>query len=330
VAYQTAVGCKSYLYAAIQAARGTPIRAGAIFDRHEIIEMSVEPVIASITDPSLHSGISDRAIYSGGVSWKGSLKVRANYAGLGQSKLLGAVLGSYTGADPNSIVEAADSATSYWTLLYSRGLVENTPLFEELSDVRFTGFTFSCEAGTGAGAMGTYEFEFIGGTFASGVAVPTAPLPDVPAAVPVLFHQAVIASWCNGITAAATPIVIRPKSVKISYKVPMDPNNFYMTTQSPDAPMRTGTNSCEWEFTEVLANITNITAAKTGAVNAQPLVVKFLTNTTQYVQFTSTAARITKYTGPINSYGSLIETIGWKSYYHATDGGCLKILTEQT
>jgi hypothetical protein len=240
------------------------------------------------------------------------------------------VLGSYTAADPNSIVEAADGATSYWTLLYSRGLVENTPLFEELSDVRFVGFTFSCEAGTGAGAMGTYEFEFIASTFASGVAVPTGTPPAAPAANPVLFHQAVVASWCDGVVIAATPIVIRPKSVKIVYKAPFNPDNFFMTTQVPDAPERTGTNSCEWEFTEVLKNISNITLAKTGSVNAYPLVVKFLTDTTKYIQFTSTAARITKYSGPINSYGNLIETIGWKSYYHATDGGCLKITTEQT
>lgn len=324
MAYQVAVGAKSLLYAGIQSARGMPNVVASTMDRHEMIEMSVEPVIGTITDPSLHSGVSDRAIYSGGVSWKGTLKIRANYAGEGQTKLLAGVLGTYAAGPPLTAVE--DENGGYWSLLYSRGYVEDTPLFELLSDVRFTGFTFSCEAGTGTGAMGVLEFEFIASTFASGAAAPSGgSAPTAPAANPILFHQAVIASWCDGVTAGVSPIIIRPKSVKISYKVPLDPDNFYMTTQTPAAPTRSGTNSCEWEFTEVLANISNITLAKTGAVNAYPLVVKFLTDTTKYLQFVSTTARCIKYSGPINSYGNLIETIGWKAYYNSTDVGALKV-----
>jgi hypothetical protein len=98
-----------------------------------------------------------------------------------------------------------------------------------------------------------------------------------------------------------------------------------MTTQTPDAPVRTGMNTCEWEFTGVLNNITNITAAKTGAANAAgALTAKFAVATTKYLQFVSTGARVIKYSCS-SAYGNLIETVGMRSYYHATDGGCLKV-----
>jgi hypothetical protein len=298
------------------------METAATLDRFEFIEMSIEPVIGSIVDPSLHAGVSERAVYSGGVSWKGTLKLRANYEGDGQMRLIAAVLGTYTAGPPITATESENGG--YWTLFYSRGALESTPLYEQLSDVRFTGFTFSIEAGTGAGAMGVYEFEFIGGTYASGHAT-IADLPAAPTVNPIIFTQAVAASWCDGITAATGTLVVRPKAVKISYKVPLDPDNFYLSTLTPDAPTRTGTNSCEWEIQTVLNNITPIVAASTGALNTGgALTAKFLTTTTKYLQFVSTTARLVKYSCP-SAYGNMVETLGWHAYYNATDGGALKV-----
>lgn len=322
MAYQTAVGCSTALYIGKQSAKGTPQETGTSLFRTEVIDFpSPEPVIGWFTDPSLHAGVSDRAVYPGGISWKGTFKIRANYEGSVTMLLVAGVLGTYAAGPPITAVEAADAG--YFTLFYNRGGMEPTPKFEQLSDVRLTGFTFSCEASTGVSAMGTFEFEYVASTYVNDHAT-ISDLVPAPAVNPIIFTQAVTTTWCSGAVVAASPMLIRPKSVKIAYKVPYDPDNFHMGTLTPDAPVRTAMNSCEWEFTEVLQGIGNVNAAKVGAVCAGPLFVNFLTTTTKQLSFTSTGARCTKYSCT-NPYGNMIETIGWKSYYHATDTGCLKV-----
>lgn len=324
MAYQVAVGASTVFYIGKQSARGTPQEAGASMSRHEIISLSIEPVITDILDPSLHSGVSERAVYSGGVSWQGTLKIRANYEGLGIYDLLGAVVGTNT---TGTVTESENGG--YWTMLYNRGGMETTPLFEQLSDVRFTGFTFKCAAGTGAEAMGTFEFTFVGSTFEAGHAICSGTPPTAPAANPVLFHQATVALWHDGLRDGASPIGYRPKSVEISYKVPLEPSNFIMTSATSLEPSRTGPNTCEWKFEESLMSVVPITAAKTGAVCSYPLTVTFA-STGVSLCFTSTTAKVSSYSGPVEGYGEVREVIGWKAYYNSTDGGALKITSDYT
>ena len=325
MAYQLAVGSSTVLYIGKQGSgRGTPCVADSEFNRFALISLSIEPVITTIPDPSLDSSVDELAVYSGGVTWQGTLKTRANYVGIGQSNLLGACLGTNT----TGTVTTAESG-GYWTLLFNRGGMETTPLFERLSDVRFTGFTFKCAAGTGTEAMGQFEFTFIGSTYAVGQAVPTGTPPSAPAANPVLFHQATVGSWCDGLRVAAGTLVYRPKSVEIAYKVPLEPSNFIMTSATSLEPARTGKNTCEWKFEESLMSVAPITAALTGAVNTYPLTVTFAT-TGVSMAFTSTLARVTSYSGPVDGAGEVREAIGWRASYHATDSGSLKIVCDYT
>jgi hypothetical protein len=325
VAYQLAVGSSTVLYIGKQGSgRGTPCVADSEFNRFALVSLDVAPVIDTIPSQSLDATPDELAPATGGVTWQGTLKVEANYVGIGQSNLLGAVLGTNT----TGTVTVAENG-GYWTLLYNRGGMEATPLFERLSDVRFTGFTFKCAAETGAGARGIFEFTFIGSTYAVGQAVPTGTPPAAPAVSPVLFRQATVGSWCDGLRVAAGTLVYRPKAVEIAYKVPLEPSNFIMTSGTSLEPSRTGKNTCEWKFEESLMSVTPITAASTGAVNSYPLTVTFAT-TGVAMMFTTTAARVTSYSGPVDGAGEVREAIGWRASYHATDSGSLKIVCDYT
>jgi hypothetical protein len=329
VAYRVAVGANTTFYVGKQVTRGTQLTLWSEFEASEIISLSIEPVITTIPDPSLYSGVSTRAFYAGGVSWQGTLKVRANYLGTAQSILLGGVLGTNTAG---AITESSTQA--YLSFIFLRGGMEDTPLYERLSNICMTGFSFKCAAGTGAEGMGTFEFSFIASTYTSGLAALTGDLPTAPATSPVLFRQANKTTWCDGLRDAvgAGAIAYRPKAIEIDYRVPLEPSNFIMTSATSLEPARTGLNTCTVKFEESLMSVTPIVAASTGAANSYKLCVPFVSGATSIIfeAGSSASARVAAYSGPVEGYGEVRESITWNCGYNATEVGALKITNDYT
>jgi hypothetical protein len=158
----------------------------------EVISMNVDPVVGLIQDPSLTSAQSRRALYQGGLSYKGSFVVRANYEGM--LELLRAVSGTYVGG------ATADSSGLVYDHVYTEGqtlktyriqMIEGdipTGKCQVLIGAKITDLTVSAKAGSGTDAMVTCTFNVVArDKLVSHNALGT---PSLPAALPVIYNQA--------------------------------------------------------------------------------------------------------------------------------------------
>lgn len=133
--------------------------------KFEIISSAINPVIGTIRDPSLHSAVSRRALYQGGILYRGPLTVRLNFEGL--LPLFEGVFGSAT-----STVEAGESVVrnhvfrEFSTLpSYSIELNEGDPKSNgnvaRYLGCKFAGVTIKGTAGQGDDGMLTAEFDVL-------------------------------------------------------------------------------------------------------------------------------------------------------------------------
>jgi hypothetical protein len=332
MAYNQAVGVNSIGYLKIQAARGTAettattASGGVALD---FVSLSVKPRIGVTSDPSIGGRSSEQAVSALSIGWGGTLKVRGNLQGAAMAKLLGGVVGTDGLVSlTHTITEAVSSP--WFTLWYDRGGVD-TGNVERLHDLKFTGFTFNIAAGSGAEAYGTFDFDFVAGTYTN--TIPTSglgTLPTLPVSAPMLYTLIDGATLCDGINTGNATLAWRPTRLGISYKIPFETDLPYFTTTAVESPLRNGLAVCEWDWEERLGDMTLINAAKTGALNTGGALNCKLVSGGYTLTFTTTSARCIDYDGGIDGYGSMRQSVKWRGQYHATDTGSLKIVHVST
>lgn len=112
-------GHKSYLQLVPEAAYGTKVTAAT--RRFEIISMDIHPEMGVIEDPSLNNQASRRAVFQGGLIFKGSFVVRANYEGM--EELLRGTMGTAT------LSSAVDAGSSLSVTTASSTTITSSALF---------------------------------------------------------------------------------------------------------------------------------------------------------------------------------------------------------
>jgi len=284
----------------------------------EIISWSVNPVVGTIPDGSLHSAVSRRALYQGGRLVKGTFLVRLNYEGL--LELLRASWGSgssvvvETGVRDHTFVEA--SALGGYSFEVCMGDIPTSKV-QRFVGCKVSGLTIRGTAGTGNDAMLQAEFSIVGKTYTTDE-TPTAAL-SFPALLPVLFHQAVTTD--DGTT--DTPADNRLRSFEVSLENPLAEDRFYLGSLDIDEPLRTDFLAARWRFTQEFRTKTALDAAKAFTVGSPLLLFRHptLIGAASYREFelSSGQANLIECSAPVDGYGILIMTTVWEAFYYATD-----------
>lgn len=151
------LGHKSYVQIAKESTWGTFVApdASARGQRLELTSWNVNPSISALPDASLYAKQSRRAMYQGGLVYKGSFSLRANYEGL--EELLRAAFGSATRTTVSGKVgdfTFTESATlPSLSIEAVMGEVGGAGKSFNLSGAKITSITFKASAGTGTDAM---------------------------------------------------------------------------------------------------------------------------------------------------------------------------------
>lgn len=128
----------------------------------EIINWNIAPVIGSMMDASLSGNPSRRAIYQGGLLYRGNFSVRLNYEGL--EELLRGVFGSYTitaaGDDVQDHTFGEGSTLNSYTFEVALGDVPTGKVFRLLG-AKLTGLTIRGSAGSGSDGILTADFSVV-------------------------------------------------------------------------------------------------------------------------------------------------------------------------
>lgn len=128
----------------------------------EVVSFNVSPTVGVIQDASLYGGQSRRALYQGGLNYKGTFTVRLNYEGLEQ--LFRAAFGSYTNTVVSGVVAdhifREGSALDKYSMEVVVGDVPTGKCFR-LTGVKVTGLTIKGSAGTGNDAMLMADFTIV-------------------------------------------------------------------------------------------------------------------------------------------------------------------------
>src|SRR6267142_1829412 len=183
-------GNKSYIQFAAES--GYAVGGATATDKLEVISMNVDPVIGVIPDPSLYNAQSRRALYQGGLYYKGQFLVRTNYEGL--NELLRAVTGLYSGGVVGGETVVFDHIFKEGQTLktYRIQMVEGdvpTTKCQVLVGAKVTDLTIKGKAGTGADAMLTCQFNVVARDKLDNQSLVGSPA--FPATLPVIFHQSV-------------------------------------------------------------------------------------------------------------------------------------------
>jgi len=309
------MGHKSYIQIGEESTFGTAVAAT---QRLEVISMDINPVIGVIPDPSLNNQQSRRALYQGGLLYRGKIVTRANYEGGGFHQLLKAAMGSLvtTGAGPftHTFKEAASPPSD--TIEMIEGDIP-AGQEQELVGSIVTGFTFRIGSGLGADAMGRFEFDFLAKDKVSGQ-TPTAAL-TAPATEPVLFHQATTIDEGSDDTAAN----IRVRSVELTLTNPYADDRFYQGSINIDQPIRNDFLIARWRFEQEFITKVLFDRAKAFTTANLNLIYTQAANT---LTFRSNKAQLVEYGNPIEDYGIIKATATWEAFYDATDASALVIV----
>ncbi len=152
------LGQLSYMQIGKESTFGTGVPAT---QRLELISSNVQPVIGTIPDPSLYSGVSPRGLFQGGLYFRGTFVVRMNYDGL--MELCRGVFGSYssstvgTGVLDHLFKEGA-TLPSYTMEVCEGGVGTSVTNVFKLTGAKFINVTFRVTAGQGVDAMVQAEF----------------------------------------------------------------------------------------------------------------------------------------------------------------------------
>src|SRR3990172_7347685 len=242
------LGHKSYVQIIKEAAYGTALAATAKF---ECISFDIAPIIGTIEDASLYNQQSRRALYQGGLLYRGTIVVRLNYEGL--IRLFEGVFGSAVKSGPTESVvytytcKEAAGLPSY-TIELIEGDIPATKC-QQVVGAKFTSITVRGSAGQGNEGMLTAEIGVLAKDKVSNV---TPASLSFPAIFPVLFHQAITAD--EGSDSAAADIRVRSFEVTLENALAEDP--FYFTSVNIEEPVRDNFLEARFRIEQEFVNIT--------------------------------------------------------------------------
>lgn len=302
------LGHKSYLQIGTESTYGTAVAATGL--KLEVIQANIDPVVGVIQDPSLYSAQSRRALYQGGLFYRGRIVVRGNYEGMG--RLLKSAFGSVatTGAGPytHTFKEAA-SPTSL-TLELIEGDIPASQC-KRVIGALVTDMAVRVTAGQGLDAMLQAEFGIIAKTVTTGF-TPTAAL-SFPSIKPVLFHQS-NATTNDG--SGDTQANQRTRSIELTLANAYAEDRFYLGSVNPDQPVRNDFLTARWRITSEFNTKTALDRAI--AFTSTAPTMKFVSGA-DTIEFRSNSAKIVEYGNPIEAYGIILMNITHEAFYDATD-----------
>lgn len=316
-----AKGHKSYVLIAPETTYGTAATTG--FHKVEVVSVSCDPAIGMIPDSSLYNARARRGLYQGGLLYRGTLRIRANYEGAALLHLLrSAHLGGASGASTGYLYALAVSGASNHTftdgntlrsltMQMQEGDVAGDGTVQEVRGLVITGYTFRISPGTGADAMGMYEFTYVAATKTEGVTENASPA-AFPTANPVLFHQCVAQVDGSGSTGNI-------RSLEISYTVPMVEDRFTLGSINPLQPVPNDFVTATIKVTREFDTIALFNKARNFSAPAAALNFKFqggviVTSHNYEQEFTVTNARIQDYSNPVEDYGIIVANATWLAY----------------
>jgi hypothetical protein len=275
----------------------------------EVVSWNVAPVVGVIQEQSLYNQQSRRALYQGGLLFKGTFVVRLNYEGL--EELFRAVTGSYTAPTVDGAVQDHK---------FTEGLTLNSLAFEVIKGNIRTGTCFRllgskllsvairATAGTGNDAMLLAEFTVVGQQFLSNQ-TPTGSL-AFSNLHPVLYHHGFV--YDDG-TASGIPVPLtgppnRIKAIEITLDNPHDEARFFMGLLNPDEPVRNDFIVARMRITQEFNDILQFDAARAFTVGSPRFVFKQPGN---FVTHTSTVVTVNANNTITRGSGSFI-TDGWQ------------------
>lgn len=313
----TARGSQAYVLIGPEVTYGVAAVTG--FHKAEVISVSCDPVIGIIQDPSLYNKRARRGLHQGGLMYRGSIKIRANYEGPALLLLMRAAMLGYAG----TVVAAGPPTSNNHTFTDGSTLRSLTMQMQEggvatnLQEVRgmvVTGWTFRTTAGTSGDAMGVYEFQFVAQSKteniveASGGAVTTYALVN-----PVLYHQCITQSDGSG---DATPII---RSLEVSYSAPYDDGRYQLGSVNPLQPIPNDFLVGSIKVTREFDSTAMFVKARSFAAPAAALDFVFqgaviLASNKFETQFKAVNARLQDYSNPVEDYGVIVATGTWLLY----------------
>ena len=250
------LGHRSYLQIGKETTYGTAVAPTA---RFEIVSATIPPQVGIIQDASLNQAPARRAIYQGGLLYKGTFVVRVNYEGL--EELFRAVFGAtgYAGSVYSSPLNQhtykESSILPSYTVELSIGDIPTGKVARYVG-AKLTDLTIRATAGTGNDAMLMAEVTVLAKDAISDQN-PGASL-TAPAVMPVLFHQAVVAD--DGTADANSNI--RMRGFELSLTQPHAEDRFYLTSVNPDEPVRSDFLQARWRLTQEYITKTQFDAAR--------------------------------------------------------------------
>jgi len=309
-------GHKSYLQFGVETTYGTAVAAT---HKVEVISMKVDPIIGVIRDPSLYDAVARRALYQGGLMYKGNFVIRCNYSGLGVlwKAALGAVATTGVGPYVHVFKESADLPSL--TLQMIEGNIPATQ-YQRVDGAIITSMTIRGTAGQGDDGMVQVEFEVLAKNKLNVASAPTT-ITNFPALAPVLFHHATVVDNGTGDTSSD----IRVRSFEISHRSPFTEDRFYLGATNIDQPLREDFVACQWKITSEFQTIAQFNAAAAFTVGDPELT--FTTGATAILNIVSNSANLVEYSNPVENYGIILAQATWEAWYNSSDLTSLMLTT---
>jgi len=315
----TGVGYKSYMQFVEETVYGTGVAAAF---RYELISANVQPQMGTIPDPSLNNARSRRALYQGGLFYRGTILLRLNFDGL--MKLFKIAHNNIT----TTVVEAAvssDHICREGTLSPGSLTVElvegDIPVgkAQRLLGLKILGYTVRGTAGLGADAMLQVELEVIAKDKVTNFTVTPALTP--PGVNPVLFHHGLTID--NGTATAG----IRVRSFEVSFATPLTDDRFYLGSKNIDEPLPNDFLRPTWRITEEFQDVNALAALQAATVGTPQLIFRGGALGANFYEFEmrSNKTLFTEHSTPVEGYGIILMTTAQEAYNDPTDAAALLV-----
>jgi hypothetical protein len=218
------------------------------------MSFKVAQVGGFVRDPSFWGQVSRRSQLQSGKYWKGSFVVRLSYDAM--TELFRGVFGGYTnqlvetGVRDHVFIDPAN-ATIFppsYTFEYAVGGVPNYKVFR-VTGAKILGVTIKGQVGTGNTNIVTAEFNIWATGFDTNAGAGyTAASNAMPTYTPIYAHNCIVAT--DGTADSALAGTSRVTGFEVSYMPPWDEERFYLTSSTPDEPVRTDFLAPSWKLTQ--------------------------------------------------------------------------------
>jgi hypothetical protein len=323
------IGSKSFLQIAEEATYGASTPTA--LTKLEVMEYDYTIDQGLIEDPSLYDQISARDMFQLAVLYRGTIKFRANYAGLlkimraafGSSSVSGSASTGYTHVFVPGTVAATGGVYSLAGQLLDAGIVDTGGDCTLITGMVITSLKMSGTAGKDVSAMCTFEITFIAKDITAATSTKLTAIGSFPAVVPIVFHHNT--DSLNG--TALSFANQRIKGFDVTLNSILSEDRHYLASKNIDEPIRDGMVSSEWVLREEFSSFDQWKAAQNSTTGVLKLVftsptdIPGATGGTKYL-FTIDAnkAKASTAVKPVRGYGRVEATTTWKTFFDATTG----------